>query len=354
MPATVADVILRNKHFLDQFTNGISEQLIKELQQAQKDILEKLTQGNLNVLTRRHYRAVLAETQSILKNTYGSFEDTILSGVSNAARTEYWSIANAIRTQAGLDKIAKAAPLQGIPAVALKEIMAMPTGGGLLSNWIQKSYASATYGIDSVLVQGLIRGQGMYTVASQLRKQIGMSMRGAEVLARTSIMEASNRALDRVYNDYDKYILKYRFLATLDHITCPVCAAHDGETKEKLEDLEITPIHPSCRCVRTPVTRFESDETMRPYKVIEKDDWGKKRPKIAEYGKVPAKENYSEWFGRQDAWFQKRWLGPNRYAAYKSGGLDLKNFVRNNQVLTLDKLEEVYDIDLSKFVKGKG
>jgi len=66
MPATVADIILRNKHFLDQFTNGISSRLIKELQQAQKDILEKLTQGNLNILTRRHYRAVLAETQSIL------------------------------------------------------------------------------------------------------------------------------------------------------------------------------------------------------------------------------------------------------------------------------------------------
>ena len=93
---------------------------------------------------------------------------------------------------------------------------------------------------------------------------------------------------------------------------------------------------------------------MRPYKIIEEKDWGKKRPKITEYGQVSGKVDYSEWFSRQDAWFQKRWLGPNRYAAYKSGGLDLKNFVRNNQVLTLDKLEDVYDIDLSKFMKGKG
>ncbi len=346
--ATVADLILRNKHFLDQFTNGINKRLISELQTAQKEILEKLTSGDLGRKARAHLTAVAAEATGILENAYGGFEDTIVSGLSNAARQEYWSIANALRSQAGMEAIAKNAPLQGIPAEALKRILTDPVGGKLLGKWIEKSFSDADFQITRVLSQGLIRGQGINEMVSEMKKVIDISSRGAEVLVRTSVMDASNKALDQVYNDYSDLILKYRALATLDHRTCEVCAVHDGEEHEKLEDFDIRyPAHPSCRCIITPATKYEQDTTKRPFKLIGKHGEVK-------YGSVSAKTSYSDWFGRQDAEFQKDVLGSVRYKMYKEGELELKQFVSSDRLLTLKELQDKYDVDLDKFRRGNG
>lgn len=347
--ATVADLILRNKHFLDQFTNGINSRLIGELQEAQKNILEELTSGDLERRRRAHLRAVAAEATDILENAYGNFEDAIVSGLSNAARQEYWSITNAIRSQAGLKEIAKNAPLQGIPAQALKSILTDPVGGKLLRKWIDKQFADADFQITRVLSQGLIRGQGINKMVSELKKQIEISSHGAEVLVRTSIMEASNKALEQVYDDYKEFILKYRALATLDHRTCEVCAAHDGEEHKTMDAFGYRyPLHPSCRCVITPVTKYEQDDTRRPYRITDE------KGKLVGYGKVSAKTPYSDWFSQQDAAFQKDVLGTVRYRMYKEGKLELKQFVSNNKLLTLNELQEKYDIDLEKFIKGNG
>jgi len=346
--ATVADLILKNKHFLDQFTNGINKRLIGELQKAQADILEELTRGDLGIKRRAHLRAVAAEATNILENAYGGFEDTILSGLSNAARQEYWSISNALRSQAGMEEIAKNAPLQGIPTQALKNILTDPVGGKLLKKWVDKQFAEADFQITRVLSQGMIQGQGINKMVSELKKQIEVSSRGAEVLIRTSVMDASNKALEQAYKDHSKLILKYRALATLDHRTCPVCVLHDGEEHKTFDSFTIRyPAHPSCRCIIIPITKYEQDTTMRPYKIIDEDGETK-------YGKVSAKTSYSEWFNGQDAEFQKSFLGPVRYRMYRDGELELKQFVKSDKVLTLNQLKERYDIDLGKFRKRNG
>lgn len=346
--STIADLVLRNRHFLDQFTNGVNKRLIEELQLAQKDILERLTRGDLGRGARKHLTSVAAEATDILQNSYGGFEDVILSGLSNAARTEYWSIANAIRSQVGLKKIAENAPLQGIPAQALKNILSDQIGGELLKKWVQKQFSDSDFQIRRVFSQGLIRGQGINKIASELKKQIEISSRGAEVLVRTSIMDVSNKALEQVYGDYPKYILKYRALATLDSRTCPVCAFHDGETHETMEAFNYRyPLHPSCRCLFTPVTKYEQDDTTRPSKVVDSEG-------NVHLSNVSAKTSYADWFSRQNAEFQKDVLGPARYKIYQEGELELKQFIKTDKILTLNELQDKYGVDLDRFRKGSG
>ena len=69
----------------------------------------------------------------------------------------------------------------------------------------------------------------MQTIARNMRGVVDMSRNDARVLARTAVMDASNKALEQVYSDYSKYITGYRWLATLDGRTCLLCAVHDGE-----------------------------------------------------------------------------------------------------------------------------
>jgi hypothetical protein len=47
-------------------------------------------------------------------------------------------------------------------------------------------------------------------------------------IARTAVMDASNKALLESYRTHSDLILAYRWLATLDHRTCLVCAQLDG------------------------------------------------------------------------------------------------------------------------------
>lgn len=251
---TINDLILKNRHFLEQFENGVTKDVFKQLRQAQFDILKKLESKTMNEITRAHYEAVLAESISVLKERYEEINDVVKNAMSDTAQIEYNTISNAIRTDAGLKAIAENAPLMGLPGEALNSILTNPIGGYTLSNWVSKLESNTLEGIKGSLSRGLILGHGMNDIARDIKNTFGISATQAKVLTRTAIMDASNKALQQCYNDNSQYIETYRFVATLDHRTCLICAKLDGKTgdipklrkskvlkaeKEKMEEKKI-------------------------------------------------------------------------------------------------------------------
>lgn len=108
----------------------------------------------------------------------------------------------------------------------------------------------------------------------------------------------------------------------------------------------VPPIHPCDRCVIIPVTIFEDDLTERPFKT--KDEQGNLK-----YGSVGSKTAYDKWFERQPEYWKQDYLGPTKYAMYKTGDLKFKDFanIRTNQILTIDQLTKKFDLDFEKFEK---
>lgn len=347
----VGDLILRNRHFLDQFSDGLTSNIIKELKKAQEDILKVLaSKPDLNKITKGHLRAVLAETTSTLKLAYSDIEEITLTGMEQIAQLEYHSISNAIRSEAGLKKIKASAPNMGLPEKALKNILSNPIGGYFLSDWVGKMKNDHQFAIKSALTQGLIRGSGMDVVARNIRKATNLSMVQARTLARTSIMDASNRALEETYKELSNYISGYKWLATLDSVTCEECAMMDGIRHKNYEDFSMVPLaHPQCRCVISPVTEFEDEEVERPAKV-----WDEEKKKFV-YQKVSSKEKYGDWFDRQDDKFKKDYLGPGRFKLYKDNDLKFKDFTSTRDgrtvLTTIKDLQEKYET-VSKSTKS--
>ncbi len=339
----VADLILRNRHFLDAFASGLSGDLFAILQNAQKEILGKLEKPKMNELSRAHYKAVLAESSSILKEAYQEMGQETLESMSQAAQLEYWAVANAIRSEAGLKKIREDAPNMGLPEKALRHILTVPVGGYKLSDLMSKMQKDHQVMIRYALTQGLVQGQGMYTIARNIRRSTGMAMQASRTLARTTMMEASNQALLEVYTENGKYITGYRWLGTLDSRTCMICAYLDGKMHDTVGGFPFEPpAHPNCRCVIAPETVFEDKALERPAKV-----WDKEQGKYV-YQKVPASEGYGEWFARQNEEFQKEYLGPRRFELWKTGDLKFDQFIgtRDGQPmpLRLDTLQRRYGI----------
>ena len=83
-------------------------------------------------------------------------------------------------------------------------------------------------------------------------------------------------------------VKRYRFRATLDERTCPVCGRLDG-TIHNLSDEEVgnnsPPIHNNCRCT---VSIVVSDEVRKKAQRIARDKQGRNIH-------VPATMTYEEW-----------------------------------------------------------
>jgi len=155
--------------------------------------------------------------------------------MSDTAQVEYNSISNAIKTDAGIKAIAENAPLMGLPGEALNSILTNPICGNTLENWISKLEANTLQGIKHNLMSGLILGKGINDISRDIKNTFGMSSAQAKTLTRTAIMDASNKALQQCYNDNSEFIETYRFVATLDHKTCLLCAKLDGKTGDILK-----------------------------------------------------------------------------------------------------------------------
>lgn len=117
------------------------------------------------------------------------------------------------------------------------------------------------------------------------------------------------------------------------------CANLDGQRFKVGEPHPTPPAHPNCRSALIPALDGEV-AGKRPY-VADKRKVGDipVDQRDGMIGQVSAKTTYPEWFSRQNAAFQREWLGRSRYELYKKGGYTLDKFVDPlGKRLSLDEL----------------
>lgn len=355
--SSLMDFILKNRHFLEEFGNSLDLEIINSLRASQLEILKKLkSKPWINEISRSHYKYVLAQTIDILKQVHKDIDEKILDSLGDVAKLEYFNVANALLKQEGLDLISRSVPNLGLPAKALRRILKPKLGDFLLSDLFNKSFKNHLKNSKRILLNGLIQGQSMQTIAKNIQRATNLSIIESTRIARTAIIDASNKSLQEVYEKYDEFIIAYRWIATLDHRTCLLCGHFDGVAHQDVITFGITPpAHFLCRCILMSLTKYDLEGIERPYKkIISKrvTRTGKIKYEI-KYGKTEASEKYRDWFKRQNELFKKEVLRPTRYAAYKKGELNFENFsdIKSGRILTINQLSEKYDIDFKELLK---
>jgi len=146
------------------------------------------------------------------------------------------------------------------------------------------------------------------------------------------ISHAKNTVENDIYKYNKKFYSKYQWIAALCSRTCPVCANLDNQLFDLLPNMEgegtrvpDTP-HLNCRCFTVPV--LEGDEEAATSQI-----------------------NYKDWFDRQDYQTKLDILGASRYKAYNDG-MEIKQFVSNDRVLTLNELGVERTTRLELYEKG--
>lgn len=165
----------------------------------------------------------------------------------------------------------------------------------LAENWIDKSNFSQRIWKNSEklgnylkinLTADTMSGKSIQKIASELSNYMNVGLYNATTLVRTEVNHFANESEMLSYEECG--IEKYRFIATLDKITCEHCAELDNKVfnlKDKKAGKNYPPIHPNDRC--TTVAEFDDN-------VIE----GLTRRARDENGNpilVPQNMDYQEW-----------------------------------------------------------
>ena len=159
--------------------------------------------------------------------------------------------------------------------------------------WSGKSFSAKWYDncdnfeaiLDETLTKGLIAGTSNQKIARELRDKTGASYSRAERLVRTETNYAHNQATAALYEDVG--VERYKYLATLDLRTSPMCREMDGKViayADKVDGVNYPPLHPRCRSTTVPVI-YEDDVGTR----VARDKDGKTY-------KVPDDMTYKEWY----------------------------------------------------------
>tara|TARA_A100001201_G_scaffold138962_1_gene130444 strand:+ start:1048 stop:2238 length:1191 start_codon:yes stop_codon:yes gene_type:complete len=202
---------------------------------------------------------------------------------------------------------------------------------------------------------GLLTGQSIDKIAKELKgtlrfgqpgsarqiaqaggKVTAMANRQVMALVRTSVNQVANEASQQVYKANQDVTPRYRYVATLDSKTSPICRALDGQEFEYGKG-PTPPQHFNCRSTTAPIIDY-GDLTPPPP--------GKR---AAQGGMVPEDQTYGQWLNNQSKEVKADILGPEKVPYFnrlvkKYGPTDaIRKFVSEDGTeLTLDQLKRRY------------
>ena len=157
-------------------------------------------------------------------------------------------------------------------------------------------------------------------------------------LVRTSINQVANAASQQTYEANQSVTSRYRYVATLDGRTSPICRALDGQEFDYGKG-PTPPQHFNCRSTTVPLIDYEGLGITPPKP-------GKRRSRD---GLVPANQTYGQWLHNQSKETKADVLGPekvpyfNRLARKYGPTNAIRRFVsEDGSELTLEQLRRRY------------
>jgi len=222
-----------------------------------------------------------AEIEKTLVKLFGNGQISIYNMLADTYKDSYYRSIYNVQTAFGI----------GVDFIKPNEAVIQKA---VTKSWCKTNYSKKIWGhrkqlaedLRSHITQGLIQGLSEAEMSKKLAKDLNVSLSNAKRLARTESSYIHNQVSLDTYEEYAG-IEKYRFLATLDYKTSPICQDLDGKIFYKEEaqvGVNFPPMHPNCRSTTT--VYFDGDEI------------GTRAARGAN-GKsyeVPADMTYKEWF----------------------------------------------------------
>ncbi|MDD4390239.1 MAG: hypothetical protein PHW03_05485 [Eubacteriales bacterium] len=335
----IADQIISNQINLERFTAGEKKRVIEILFQMQKELKVKLS-GDLTDYGKARVTKLLKECTAVINEYYSGIQQELdLTGLAKQqAEVTQRAIASI-----GLDV--------SLPSASVLKAMVSDTllQGAPLADWWAKQADDTAFKFAAQVRQGVAQSETMQEIITRIAgsKKHGttgimeVSRRNASALVHDSIMKISGDANMAVYQDNIDIMKGYRWLSTLDSITCIKCVARSGLQW----DLKLNPIghsipfvrqgdlHTNCRCPIVPI--------LKSYRELGINiDEMKPGTRSSDLGQVPADMSFDAFLKRHDANYVDELLGKGKAQLWRDGKITLSQLIsQEGRPLTLNELK---------------
>jgi len=168
-------------------------------------------------------------------------------------------------------------------------------------------------------------------------------------LVRTSVNQVANNSSQQTYEANQSVTSRYRYIATLDSRTSPICRALDGQEFDYGKG-PVPPQHFNCRSTTVPLIDYERLGIPRPTtNRLRRPNTTLGPLQSSVKGTVPDGQTYGEWLALQPSETQKDVLGASKVPYFnrlvkKYGSTDaIRKFVsEDGSELTLEQLRRRY------------
>ena len=394
--------LYRNAVDLNRFSNGVARQIAATYNDAVLEVLNQLAglDADTAPVKAARLRALFAQLQGSLDNWAGQSTELMIEQMQGLTELQTEFVATELRevlpeSAAQQVKSVRVSPeyarsvattdpmkfnfvalsddleavVTGAPQVA--QLTAAKGTSIVLPNGrsLQQSFkVLAQVNVDTFnreVRNGLLIGESPDKIARRLKGRLRQGQTGSvkqlaqkggqltaranrevSTLVRTSMNQVANAASQQVYQANQDVTKKYRYIATLDGRTSPICRALDG-TEHPYGKGPQPPQHFNCRSTTVPVIDYKGLGLSTPPP-------GRRK---AAQGTVPANQTYGQWLFDQSKADKEKILGGKRRAAYfnklsrKMGPNEaIRRFVKDDgSEVTLEYLRNEYgDVRIGK------
>ena len=328
---------------------GVSDRIVRLLNSADADLIEKIASRlamieergrDIGPKTTKRLLAMLDELRALNAEIYAQLHDVLADELGQFATAE------AAFQKAALDTALVVEVGTKLPSPArLKAIVEeVPFEGRLLKSWTDGMEQGRMDRVTQAIRKGLVERETTDQIVRRIRGTkaaryedgiLQISRRSAQSVAHTAVSHVSNVTAQETWKANSSVVKGWQFLATLDSRTTIGCASLDGKTFP-IGEGPIPPRHIRCRSISVAVTKSFREMG------IDKDELDKTE-RASMDGQVAGSTQFKDWLTRKGEATQDKVLGKTRADLFRSGKLDLDQFVRaDGTLLTLDQLKERY------------
>ena len=261
-PEELAFSVIRNQISLENLSRRLAAKATPQLREVYKQLQELVRELPGDKIARDlRYRLLVGRIETLLQGPNDTLYGELVSGLSEAAPEQLEQAAKTLglNAQQAEASVASISPAQVVALTDDTKVLGkrletlFRPADGTRSAWIRSEMKQ----IDLVVKQGFLLGETNDEIARNLALKVGRGQAGMRAVARTAVMDMSQRAHDRVYAANRNAIALYRYDATFDFRVCLQCAPLDGKESKSRGDLPDTPIHPNCRCRVRAITKTQ-------------------------------------------------------------------------------------------------
>lgn len=347
--SVLRDRAIRHALALNQYGTGLADRMVRLLNRGDAAIVEKFAAGlaqieergvGMSAAARKRLETLLGQVGDLNTAAYADLSIALVDELEqfggNEASFQRQSLAMAVPVDVAI---------VGPSAKRLSAIVSSePFEGRILSEYLSDMEAGRVKRMSAAVREGMRAGETTDQIVRRIRGSkaarysdgvLNISRRSAQSIVRTAVNHVSNVTAQETWKASSNVVKGWQFLATLDIRTTHTCAGLDGSV-HPIGQGPIPPRHLRCRSISVAVTKSFRELG------IDADELPEAK-RASMDGQVAGGSKFSDWLRGKDGATQDKVLGKTRAELFRTGKLDLRDFISGDgTVLTLDELKKVH------------